>query len=297
MELRHLRYFVAVAEELNFTRAAQRLRTAQPSLSQQIRDLENEIGVELLARNRRTVALTESGRIFLDEARLVLTQAQRAVSSARGLADEIGRTVTIGFVPAAEVKIFPSILTSVRARFPSLQIVLRSLTTGEQKDALAHKAIDIGFMRPPIEDPSLESEPVLEETVVAILPADHPLASAPEFQLQDLARIPFLQITRKHAGGLADEVDRYMKQRGFEPKRAQWVDNVLTLMTTVGLGVGFSFLPDYVEQLVFRNVAVRRLPDPPLRVPLAMVWRKDDTSPEVAVIRDIIRQAHENHRF
>jgi LysR family hca operon transcriptional activator len=297
MELRHLRYFVAVAEELNFTRAAHRLRTAQPSLSQQIRDLESEIGVELLVRNRRTVALTESGRIFLEEARLVLLQAQRAVSSARGLAEEMGRTVTIGFVPAAEVKIFPTILTSVRAQFPSLQIVLRSLTTGEQKEALLNKAIDIGFMRPPIEDASLESENVLSETVVAIMPADHPLASASDFRLHDLTQIPFLEISRKHAGGLADEINRYMKQLEFEPKRAQWVDNVLTLVTTVGLGVGFSFLPDYVEQLVFRNVAVRRLPDPQLVVPLAMVWRKDDTSAEVAVIRDFIRQAHETHRF
>lgn len=297
MELRHLRYFVAVAEELNFTRAAQRLRTAQPSLSQQIRDLETEIGVELLARNRRTVALTESGRIFLDEARLVLAQAQHAVSSARGQTGESGRTVTIGFVPAAEVKVFPSVLTSVRAQFPSVQIVLRSLTTGEQLDALAARAIDIGFLRPPVEEPALQSEVVLDERIAVVLPADHPLATAPDLSLADLAQVPFLQITRKHAGGLADELDRYMRQLGFEPKRAQWVDNVLTLMTTVGLGVGFSFLPDYVEHLVFRNVAVRRLPDPQLRVPLAMAWRRDDDTPEVAAIRDIVRQAHEIHRF
>ncbi len=297
MELRHLRYFVAVAEQLNFTRAAQRLRTAQPSLSQQIRDLENEIGVELLARNRRNVALTDAGRIFLDEARLVLAQAERAVSSARSLSNGAERSVTIGFVPAAEVKIFPPVFASVHMQHPELQIVLRSLTTGEQKEALLDKRIDIGFMRLPIEDKSLDSAVVLREKLVALLPADHPLAAASELHLADLAAVPFLKISPKHAGNLADEIDHYMRRVGFEPKQAQTVENVLTLMTTIGLGLGFSLLPDYAEQLVFRNMATRRLLDPPVEVELAMVWRKGDDSPAVEVIRDFVLQAHRERRF
>lgn len=297
MELRHLRYFVAVAEQLNFTRAAQKLRTAQPSLSQQIRDLEAEIGVELLTRNRRNVALTEAGRVFLDEARLVLAQAQRAISSARNLSSDGEQCVTIGFVPAAEVKIFPSVFTSVRAQFPALQIVLRSLPSGEQKEALTEEAIDIGFMRLPVEDDRLASEIVLSETLVAVLPADHPLAAAPALRLADFASVPFLKIAPKHAGDLGEEIDRYMKRVGFEPRHAQTVDNVLTLMTAVGLGLGFSLLPDYAEHLVFRNMTTRRLLDPPVQVGLAMVWRKDDETPEVKAIRDFVIQAHRQGRF
>jgi LysR family transcriptional regulator, hca operon transcriptional activator len=297
MELRHLRYFVAVAEELNFTRAALRLRTAQPSLSQQIRDLETEIGVELLARNRRSVALTEAGRVFLDEARLVLAQAERAVSSARRLARSPQRSVTLGFVPAAEVKIFPSVLTSVRAQFPQLQIVLQSLTTGEQIEALRNKTIDIGFMRLPIPDPALTGEIVLREKIVAVVPANHPCAAKPALCLADLVDTPFLQIAPKHAGELAPMIDRYMQSLNFEPMRAQKVDNVLTLMTTIGLGVGFSLLPDYAEHLVFRNVAARRLADPEQEVALAMVWRKDNMTPEVTTICDLVRQAHADQRF
>ena len=177
MELRHLRYFLAVADELNFTRAALRLHTAQPSLSQQIRDLEDEIGAQLFERSKRKVELTDAGRVFMAEARLTLAQADRAVARARQVALQRQATLTIGFVPAAEVKIFPVILPMLRMRFPQLNVELRSLPTLEQEDALLCGDIDIAFMRPPIQSAELKAEVVFDEPFILLLPAAHPLAA------------------------------------------------------------------------------------------------------------------------
>lgn len=291
MELRHLRYFVAVAEELNFTRAAARLRTAQPSFSQQIRDLETEIGTDLLTRTKRHVALTAAGRVFLDEARLTLAQAQRAVAMARRAAHLGDRRMTIGFLPAAEVKIFPAMLTYMRARFPDLHLVFNSLTTAEQIEALLRQEIDVGFLRLPVGDPALSWEVVLQERLVAVLPADHPAAEKEALTAADLAEVPFLRVMARHAGNLSDAVEGFFRAHRVEPNAVQEVENILTLMSLIGMGVGFSLLPDYVQRLAFRNVVTRPLAGPPIYVDLAMVWRTADRSEETTAFRAIVREA------
>ncbi|NLH80236.1 MAG: LysR family transcriptional regulator [Phyllobacteriaceae bacterium] len=290
MELRHLRYFVAVAEELNFTRAAARLRTAQPSFSQQIRDLEAEIGTDLLTRTKRHVALTEAGRVFLDEARLTLAQAQRAVAMARRAAHLGDRRMTIGFLPAAEVKIFPSMLTYMRARFPDLHLVFNSLTTAEQIEALLRQDIDVGFLRLPVGDPALSWEVVLQERLVAVLPADHPVAEKEALTAADLVELPFLRVMARHAGNLSDAVEGFFRAHRVEPNAVQEVENILTLMSLIGMGVGFSLLPDYVQRLAFRNVVTRPLIGPPVFVDLAMVWRTADRSEETTAFRSIVHE-------
>lgn len=291
MELRHLRYFVAVAEELNFTRAAARLHTAQPSFSQQIRDLEEEIGTPLLTRTKRRVALTEAGHAFLDEARLVLAQAQRAVAMARRAAQIDERRLVIGFLPSAEVKIFPTMLTVMRARFPDLNLVFRSLTTREQLDALSQREIDVGFLRLPVNDPALVTEAVLRERLMAVMPADHSLAAQAEVDLAELAPFPFLRISPEHAGGLHDIVEGMLRACRVEVTPVQDVDNVMTMMTLVGLGAGFTLLPDYVEHLLFRNVTTRPLKGPQTFVDLVMVWHQGNTSPELATFRALVAEA------
>lgn len=297
MELRHIRYFVAVAEELNFSRAALKLHTAQPSLSQQIRDLETEIGAPLFTRNKRNVALTEAGRAFLDEARLTLAQAQRAVASARRAADTKARMLTIGFLPAAEIKIFPSILTALRSRFPTTQIVLKSMTTWEQKEALLQGEIDVGFLRSPVDDSVLASEVVLNERLCAVVPANHPLAQRKEIRLSDLADTPFLRIEPVHAGSLSEIIDRFMKNHGLQFRTAQKVENVLTLMSLVSMGQGFSILPDYAEQLVFRNVVARPFAEPTPLIDLVMVWRRDDDFEESRLLRELVLRGHVEGRY
>ncbi len=291
MELRHLRYFVAVAEALSFTRAAQALRTAQPSLSQQIRDLEYEIGTELLNRDKRNVSLTPAGKVFLDEARLVLAQAERAKMLARRAGEEDAQSLTIGFVPAAEVKIFPQSLTMLRAQFPDTRIVLQSLTTYEQHEALLSGVIDIGFLRPPVDEVQLDSAVILREPLVALLPADHPACWKSEVPLADLADTPFLRIASRHAGNLGQVIDDLARREGVQLNAVQEVENVLTLLTLVGLGVGFSIMPDYVGQLSFRNIAARPLAGPVVRAELMAAWRRDNTKPEVAALVERVREA------
>lgn len=291
MELRHLRYFVAVAEELNFTRAAERLRTAQPSLSQQIRDLEDEVGTALFVRNKRRVELTAAGTVFLDEARLVLAQSQRAITLARRAAQSEGGTLTIGFVPAAEVKIFPNMLTAMRARFPNLQVVLRSLTTAEQRMALLDHSIDVAFMRLPADDVRLSFEIVLQETVEIALPATHPLAAQETISIHQLADVPYLQISPLHAGSLHGVVELFLAEHNVSLRPQQEVENVLTLLTLISMEEGFSFLPDYAHRLLFRNVVGRPLSEPAPTVSLAMVWRATDHSPELMTFLDLVRQS------
>lgn len=289
MELRHLRYFVAVAEALSFTRAAQILRTAQPSLSQQIRDLEYEVGTPLLNRDKRNVALTPAGAVFLDEARLVLAQAERAKTLARRAAEADARTLTIGFVPAAEVKIFPAALTILRAQFPETRFILRSLPTGEQWEALASGSIDIGFLRPPVGSPGLKSEVILRERLVALLPEDHPCSAQDEVSLKDLAGTPFLQIPSQHAGNILSLTEDMAAREGVKLNTVQEVENVLTLLTLVSLSVGFAIIPDYVEQLPFRNTVARPLAGPPVEAELIAAWREDNRKPELEALLARVR--------
>ena len=288
MELRHLRYFVAVAEELNFTRAAQRLNTAQPSLSQQIQDLEQEVAVPLFIRTKRSVKLTAAGAAFLDEARLTLAQARRAIASARQAARAGESTLVLGFGPAAEIKLFPSTLTSLRASFPKLRLEFRSMTTLEQREALLHNEIDLAFLRPPIHEPSLEAIPVLREQLVAVLPADRPLAGEGPLDFAELSGYPFIEISPLHSGNLFDLVRAAAQESGVQLNTIQRAVNVLTILTLVSLGEGYTLLPDYAESLVFRNVTTRRLTPPAIEADLLMAWRKGDPSSENAALRDLI---------
>jgi LysR family transcriptional regulator, hca operon transcriptional activator len=288
MELRHLRYFVAVAEELNFTRAAQRLNTAQPSLSQQIQDLEQQVGVALFIRTKRSVILTAAGTAFLDEARLTLAQARRAIATARQAARAGESTLVLGFGPAAEIKLFPSTLTSLRASFPKLRLEFRSMTTLKQREALLHNEIDLAFLRPPIHEPSLEAIPVLREQLVAVLPADHPLAGEGPLDFAELSGYPFIEISPVHSGDLFDLVRAAAQERGVQLNTIQQVEDVLTMLTLISLGEGYTLLADYAESLVFRNVTTRRLTPPAIEVDLLMAWRKGDPSTENAALRDLI---------
>jgi LysR family transcriptional regulator, hca operon transcriptional activator len=288
MELRHLRYFVAVAEELNFTRAAQRLNTAQPSLSQQIQDLEREVGAPLFIRTKRSVKLTAAGTAFLDEARLTLAQARRTIARARQAAQAGESTLVLGFGPPAEIKLFPEALTSLRASFPKLRLEFRSMTTLEQREALLHNEIDLAFLRPPIHDPSLEAIPVLREQLVAVLPADHPLAGEGPLDFAELSGYPFIEISPLHSGNLFDLVRNAAQERGVQLNTIQQVVDVLTMLTLISLGEGYTLLPDYAESLGFRNVTTRRLTPPAREADLLMAWRKGDPSSENAALRDVI---------
>ncbi len=192
MELRHLRYFVMVAEELNFSKAALRLYTAQPSLSQQIKDLEDEVGVTLLHRTKRKVELTEEGSIFLEQARLTLAQADKAIAMARQVSKLKKQQLTIGFVPVVEMKVFPSVLPSLRVQNPNLKIELRSMNNTEQMEALKNGIIDIAFMRDNLNNDEIQSQFVLREPLMLLIPHNHSLAQFKRIPVKLLDNIDFI---------------------------------------------------------------------------------------------------------
>lgn len=291
MELRHLRYFVAVADELNFTRAAQRLHTAQPSLSQQIRDLEDEIGTQLLERSKRKVELTEAGCVFLAEARLVLAQADRAVARARQAGRDGGLTVRIGFVPAAEVEIFPAVLPKLRMRFPGVNVELRSLPTMEQEEALLRGDIDVAFMRRPVRSPDLFTEVVLTEPIVVLMPTGHPLAVHADIAPSMLDGLPFIQTNPAYAGQLHDIVREYLAAHCIRPDVAQVATNILLNLNLVGMGLGVALLPAYVDALAGDSVCCRPLAGNAPEIDLLMVTRIEPHPPELDALIDLMRAA------
>jgi len=288
MELRHLRYFIAVAEELNFTRAALRLHTAQPSLSQQIRDLEDQVGTRLLERSRHKVELTASGEVFLAEARLTLAQADRAISRARQVIKQKS-TLTIGFVPAAEVRIFPIILPMLRMRFPELIVDLRSLPTMDLEEALLKGEIDVAFMREPLLSPNLVSEIVLTEPLLVILPATHALAKLDRIPLHMLNGEAFISSHPKFSGRVYDIVDEYCKKNNLQQNIVQVASNILLNLNLVGMGLGYALLPAYVEKLIHNSVCCRPLDCDPPSIDLLMVWQMQNPSGGIAALRDLVR--------
>ena len=289
MELRHLRYFIAVADELSFTRAAQRLHTAQPSLSQQIRNLEDEVGTPLFERTRRKVELTEAGKVFLAEARLVVAQADRAVARARQVGQ--GRaTVTIGFVPAAEIRVFPVILPRLRLRYPEVNVELRSLPTAEQEEALLRGDIDVAFMRRPVVSPEVRSEVVLTEPLVVVLPSGHPLAKQERIAPAQLSGEPFISTHPQFSGQVHSVVEAYCEAHGIERKVAQVATNILLNLNLVGMGLGYALLPAYVSSLTSRAICTRPLEGEPPTIDLLMVSRKEPHAAELEALIELVRE-------
>ncbi|MGA2225931.1 MAG: LysR substrate-binding domain-containing protein [Syntrophobacteraceae bacterium] len=244
MELRHLRYFVTVAEELHFGRAAERLRIAQPPLSQQIRALEEELGVLLFSRTKRRVKLTAAGTAFAQEARKILEGADRAVLVAQRVArGEIGQ-LEVGFISGAVYGKVPSIFRLMRTRYPEVSLGLRELTTEEQIEAINANRLDVGLMRPPITVlESLVVKVVAKEPLVAVLPKTHRLAGQKKIPVRALAGEPFLQVPRHITPRFYDQFVSICAQAGFFPQIVQEARTPQTIVSLVAVGMGVSIVP------------------------------------------------------
>ncbi|HYI15411.1 MAG TPA: LysR family transcriptional regulator [Thermomicrobiales bacterium] len=281
VELRQLRYFVAVAEELHFGRAAERVGIAQPPLSQQIQRLEAELGVQLFIRNRRRVQLSEPGRVFLDEARATLQQAERAVEAVRRAGrGEAGR-LRVGFVGSATFDVMPSILRRFREHYPAVELTLSELSTAQQVAALRDRQIDIGFIRPPFLANDLELEIIARESLVAVLPPGHRLAGNAPIRLADLAGEPFVLFPHSFGPGLHAQIVGACQRAGFNPLIAQEAIALPTIVSLVSVGIGVSLLPASIQHLPWDGVSYRPLADDSLQIELAIAWRRDDGSPVV----------------
>jgi DNA-binding transcriptional LysR family regulator len=290
LELRHLRYFVAVAEELHFGRAAARLHMAQPPLSRQIQQLEAEVGVPLFERTKRRVQLTSAGRVFLAEARATLAQAERAVEEARRAGrGEIGQ-LTVGFIGAASYSVLPRVLQAFRAAFPDVELVFHEMTTDDQLRALREGRLALGFVRPPVADPVLAAETILREPLLAALPEGHALARQDTVALGALAGERFVLFPRPLAPDLYDQILQLCQSAGFQPAVAQEAVQMQTVVRLVAAGTGVALVPASVQQLHQAGVAYRPLHDATAEVQMAVAWRRADPS---AAVRHFLRVTQE----
>ncbi|MGI8714046.1 MAG: LysR substrate-binding domain-containing protein [Solirubrobacteraceae bacterium] len=279
MELRQLRYFVAVAEELHFRRAAARLHISQPPLSQQIAALEGELGCRLLARTRRRVELTPAGEAFLRDARAMLAELDVATATARAIAAGQAGLLQVTFVGSALLSIVPETVQSFRRARPDVQVELRERSTVEQLRALTTGSVDVGLVRAPIEeDPSLRIELVLRERTIAAIPEGHPLARLRRVPLRRLAAEPLVLFPRTQAPGFHDLITGRLAATGTSPNIVQYAPEMTTIIGLVAAGIGVSPVPDSVSHLALPGVTYRPLTGAP-DAELVAVTRAPDASP------------------
>ncbi|MEG4116812.1 LysR family transcriptional regulator [Microcoleus sp. N9_B4] len=281
MELRHLRYFIAVAEELNFTRAADRLHIAQPPLSQQIQHLEAELGFQLFRRTKRTVVLTEAGQVFFEESQKIMQQVDRAIQLGRQTSrGELGQ-LTIGFVSSASHNVVPAILQAFRTLHPAVKLELREMTTNEQLQRLREGQIDIGFIRPPVEE-GINSEIVFREVLIVALPQTHPMADRANVELRQLSTEPFILFPRSLAPGLYDRIVSFCQQAGFSPIAAQEAIQMQTIVSLVAAEMGVAIVPESMQNFQRLGVVYKPIQEISPIVSIALIW---GLNPTPAVLR------------
>jgi len=289
MELRHLQYFIAVAEELNFSRAAERLHMAQPPLSQQIRQLEEELGFQLFHRTKRQVQLTAAGQVFFREAKAILGQVEQAIQTGQQASrGETGRLV-IGFVSSATYNILPSILQAFRQAIPAVTLELRELTTNQQLQLLASGQIDVGLVRPSVEQPNLHSEILFEESLMAALPLAHPARKRGKISIKSLIDEPFILFPRSLAPGLYDPIISFCQQAGFSPQVVQEAIQMQTIVSLVAAEMGVSIVPMSLQHLQRSGVIYKPFQEKSPLVAIALLWRHPLT-PIVQRFLEIARQ-------
>ncbi|PXY22957.1 LysR family transcriptional regulator [Prauserella muralis] len=292
MELRYLRAFLAVAEELHFGRAARRLRMAQPPLSQQIRQLEKELGVQLFERNTRSVRLTSAGEAFLGPARRVLDDLDLAARAAKAAGrGEYGR-VTVGFAGASSHESLPLLTRAVRAAHPGVELVLRGQTYANV--ALAHVAdgsLDLGFVRLPVTQPNVAARVIDEEAMVCALPSDHPLARRAEITIGDLAQEPFVSFPANAGSTVRDATVRACAEAGFTPRVVQEAPDSYTILALVAAGVGVTLTLTSCQHIQQTGLVYRPLAGPGVRLQAALAWRTDNPSAALRAVLTIAEQA------
>lgn len=273
MELRYLRYFVAVAEELSFTRAAARLNIAQPPLSQQIRRLEARLGVTLLSRTKRRVELTEAGHVFLHQAYHAIHSIEQGILLAqRADRGEIGR-LAIGFLVYTSYTLIPPILREFRARFPEVHVALRLLTNTQQIAALRTGQVDVSLMRPPIDNPNIASKLISRERFILAMPATHPLAGRATVSIKQFKNDPFIMYARDLGPAFHNALFDFCAKAGFSPKVALEVSQINVAVGLVGAGIGVALVPQSAKRMHLDDVVYRPIVERAPSVDVLLAWQ------------------------
>jgi LysR family transcriptional regulator, hca operon transcriptional activator len=278
MELRHLRYFVAVAEEGSLTVAAERrLHTAQPSLSRQMRDLEYEVGAQLMVRSARGIALTAAGRAFLDHARLALAQVEAAREAARRAAESAKPSFALGFLTGQEMDWLPEAMRILRDELPNMEVTVASQYSPQLADALKRGKLDVAFMRPEAQAPELVYRLVTKEPLVVVLPSDHRLAARDAVDPHDIAGETFISVSGT-APALRVIIDDYLERSNLDIRPDHEADNLAMAMSLIASTRGVALLPAYAQNFMPWSVTSRPIKGDAPTVDLVVGYNKANTS-------------------
>ena len=275
MNIRQLRYFLVVASELHFGRAAQRLNIAQPPLSMQIKQLEKDLGVRLFERTKRRVNLTPAGEVLQMEGKMILQQLENAREKTRRASrGDIGK-LSISFVGSAMCSVLPTWLQQFRQAYPDVELSLQEGTKAEQLESLQRQQTDLGLMRPPIEDSQVSQRLVLKEPLVAVLPSSHTMSGSSEVDITALSQDPFIFFSRTLAVDLYDKTIQFCQENGFSPNIVQTVEQLQTVLGLVSAQIGVAILPMAAQKLQREGVCYCQFTQSAPTADLMVVWHKD----------------------
>jgi DNA-binding transcriptional LysR family regulator len=276
MELRHLRYFVAVAEELHFARAASKLNIAQPALSQQIQSLEKELGVKLLVRSTRNVALTDAGSAFYDRSLAILNEVESSAALARAAAGEELRKIRIGTIYPATFGILPGFLSRIRSRYPAIKLHIKSDTTDNIVRDIERGSLNLGFIRPAQNMGSLAHKTLCKERYLLAVANENPLSRKQEIGLDELRSQRIIAFVRSNLTYTEKYFDRLFRDHGLAERISYTCNDTLSLIALVSAGAGVGFVPEWAEGFANRKFVLRKVKEVDLDIGLALAWNRKD---------------------
>ena len=290
VDLRQLRYFQAVAEELHFGRAAARLAIAQPALSRQIQQLEQELGTPLLRRTQRRVELLPAGALLLERSRQIQQDLARALADTRRTgAGDLG-TLALGFIHSSTYGLLPAIIGRFRRLYPGIQLELHELPITAQHAALVRGTIDLGLLRVQAAPAGLEVVPVMPDPFVLAVPAQHPLAARTRVRLKAIAGEPFVMFSKDGAALFHERIQAMFEQAGVLPDIAQHATQIHTVIGLVGAGLGVAIVPASGRNLHPRNVRFVEIADKAEPVHVALAWRRGHETPVIRSFRKVTQE-------
>lgn len=288
-QLIQLRCFVAVATELHFGKAAQRLNMTQSPLSRQIQALEHDLGVLLIARTRRSVQLTPAGRAFLPEAEDILLRCEAAALTARRTVRGEAGSISLGFISAARFKVLPEIVSGAYRTFENVDLVLKEMSTPEQKEALLSNRLHLGLIRPDKVHAGIETTCVLRDPFTLALPVGHPLAQREHLTLRDLDRQPFIMYSPSEGRYSFELLSGLFRAAGIEPHYVQYLYQTHTILSLVNIGMGIALVPSTAQHLPSEQVVFKPIELGGAHAELHLAWRKGEADPLVANFREYVK--------
>lgn len=285
MDLRHLRYFIAVAEEGSLTVAAEkRLHTAQPSLSRQMRDLEAELGCELLTRGAKGIGLTAAGRVFLDHARAVLVQVEATIEATRRAAAPAKASFVLGFLTGYEFDWLPAVMRIMRDELPNMEVVILSLSSPDLADGLMRGKIDLAFLRHERNAPGIVFTRLTDEPLIVLMPADHHLTARSAVATEDIVGEQLVGVPHDKSPALRAVTDAYGAKLGIDLTPDHYVDNLAMAMSLVTSTRGIALMPLYARNLLPPTVVSRPLAGVPPTIDLSLGYNEANRSPLLKTI-------------